>query len=188
MRTRRSYHAACPVIGSAFIAMSPSRPGKVSPIRWFNRKPLVNSGESAARFQAPGRLPIAFQVHTVFGLTPSISFSCASMRPAWLDTQTQSSSARPRVRAVTRFMNRRFWPRIWRALAVRVAIGAAPAGERADAGRALVQGDVVLVAAGIARRSIRSHEGGQAEPRSHLDQDILERPHIAVGGDDRLSN
>ena len=35
------------------------------------------SGASAARFQAPARLPMAFQVHTVSGLTPSISLICA---------------------------------------------------------------------------------------------------------------
>ena len=112
--TRRSYHAAWPVIGSALCRASPSPAGSISVIRWFNRNPRVNSGESAARFQAPLRLPIAFQVHTVSGLTPSINLICASIRPAWLDTQTQSSSASPRPCAVTRFMNKRFCPRIWR--------------------------------------------------------------------------
>ena len=49
----------------------------------------------ATRFQAPARLPMAFQVQTVCGLTPSIRLICALTRPWGLSIQTQSSSARP---------------------------------------------------------------------------------------------
>src|ERR1700686_5328376 len=73
IRTRRSYQAACPVIGSELATLSPSLGGSNSLIRWFSKNPLVNSGESAARFQAPARLPIAFQVHTVSGLTRHVA-------------------------------------------------------------------------------------------------------------------
>ena len=78
--------------------------------------------------------------------------------------------------------------RVGCALALRVALGAAPAGERPDARRALVQSDIILVAAGITGRAVRRHESGEAEPRAQLDQHILERPHIAVGRDDRLAD
>src|SRR5437762_3235593 len=49
-RTRRSYQAACPVIGSALAPGPPSPSGSISVIRWFSKKPRVNSGDSAARF------------------------------------------------------------------------------------------------------------------------------------------
>src|ERR1700690_4102804 len=41
-RTRRSYQAAWPVIGSALLS---GASGKVSPIRWLSRKPRANSGD-----------------------------------------------------------------------------------------------------------------------------------------------
>ena len=67
-RTRRSYHAACPVTGSEF----DNPVGRVSGMRWFSRKPRVASGASGASDQAPGRLPMAFHVQTVSGFSASI--------------------------------------------------------------------------------------------------------------------
>ena len=51
-----------------------------------------------------------------------------------------------------------------------------------------MQGDVILVAGGEPRRAGRIDKGGEAEPCAELDQDVLERPHVAVGRDDRLAD
>ena len=117
-RTRRSYHAACPVIGSALAIPSGRHlSGQSSEIRWLSRKPRRDSGASWSSFQAPARLPIAFQVHTVSGLTPSISrtwhliLPCAALDP---DPIVVDEAQRA---AVSRCMYRRFWPRIWRSQA-----------------------------------------------------------------------
>ena len=40
---------------------------------------------------------MAFQDHTVLGLTPAINFTCTLMRPDRLSAHTQSSSSRPRL-------------------------------------------------------------------------------------------
>ena len=56
------------------------------------------SGASLRRSRRRARLPIAFQVQTVSGLTPSISCGPGTlMRPCWLVTQTQSPSAMPEL-------------------------------------------------------------------------------------------
>jgi hypothetical protein len=47
---------------------------------------------------------MAFQVHTVSALTPSISLTCAFTRPIALVIHTQSSSAMPYWAARVRFM------------------------------------------------------------------------------------
>ena len=71
MRTRTSYQPAWPVIGSELEMRLAAVPGSSSEIRWFSRKPRCASFASGARRQAPGALPIAFQVHTVAGSTAS---------------------------------------------------------------------------------------------------------------------
>jgi hypothetical protein len=53
--------------------------------------------------------------------------------------------------------------RVRRAPALRLAVLAAPAGKRSDAGAALVPDNVILVAARIARRAARIDKGWQAE-------------------------
>ena len=78
--------------------------------------------------------------------------------------------------------------RIGRAAAVRAAVGAAEARQRADAGRALVVDDVVRVAARIARRAVVGDEARQLEPRAEIEQHALERAHVAVGRDHRLAD
>ena len=62
------------------------------------------SDAPGSRFQAPARLPMAFQVQTVSLLTPSICFAWTLIRPLWLVTQTQSSSAIPSSLAFSRLM------------------------------------------------------------------------------------
>ena len=104
IRTRRSYHAAWPVTGSLLAWRKPSCAGSHSEMTWFSRKPCVASGLSVVRPQAPARLPMAFQVQTVSGFTPSISRSWHLSRPARLSTQTQSSSPSPISRALARAM------------------------------------------------------------------------------------
>ncbi len=69
-----------------------------------------------------------------------------------------------------------------------VAARTAPAGERADAGLALVVDEVVRIAARIARAAIGIGEARQFQPRAELDQDVLERPHVAVGLEHRLAD
>src|SRR5690606_4364877 len=72
-RTRRSNQAAWPVTGSELLHLWPSpRGGRSSEIRWLRRKPLVASGASGDRAQAPLRLPMAFQVQTVLALSAAI--------------------------------------------------------------------------------------------------------------------
>ena len=68
--------------------------------------------------------------------------------------------------------------RIRRALAVLRAVRAAPAGEQADAGRALVAHDVVGVVA-VLRRAVGVHHARQAEPRAEVEQHRLEAAHVA---------
>src|SRR6185437_16302548 len=71
--TVTSNQAAWPVTGSEFeCGASPLWPGKYSEMTWLSRNPRRNSGASAFSAQAPARLPIAFQVHTVSRLTPLI--------------------------------------------------------------------------------------------------------------------
>ena len=69
-----------------------------------------------------------------------------------------------------------------------VAIRAAEAGQRADAGRALVVDDVVRVVPGSAAGRLGVVKAGSAEPRAQLDQHVLERPHVAVRRDHRLAD
>ncbi len=76
MRTRTSYQPAWPVIGSELLMrVAPPAPpsnGRSSLIRWFSRKPFLDSSAPGASCQAPSALPIAFQVHTVPGSTASL--------------------------------------------------------------------------------------------------------------------
>ena len=75
-RTRRSYQAAWPVTGSALALRKPSCAGSHSLMTWLSRKPRSASGLSSATGpRRRARLPMAFQVQTVSGLTPSISAS-----------------------------------------------------------------------------------------------------------------
>src|SRR6185369_3383274 len=67
-----------------------------------------------------------------------------------------------------------------------IATRAAPAGERTDARLALVVDDVVGIAARIARAAVGVGESRQLEASAEIDQDVLERPHVAIGLDDRL--
>src|SRR5579862_9152822 len=95
-RTRRSNHAACPVIGSAFGRRWPdASAGKASQMAWLSKKPRVPSGASVSSIAAPRRFPIAFQVQTVSGLTPSTTRICPLTLPCELSIQTQSLSPRP---------------------------------------------------------------------------------------------
>ena len=72
MRTRTSYQPAWPVMGSELETVLPALgPGSSSLIRWLSRKPWRDSLASGVRRQAPGALPMAFQVQTVPGSTAS---------------------------------------------------------------------------------------------------------------------
>ena len=94
-RTRRSNQAAWPVTGSEFEGAWPSTAGRRSGIRWLSRKPRVASGAAGSRAQAPGRLPMAFQVQTVAGFCASISATGTVMRPWGETTSAQSPSSKP---------------------------------------------------------------------------------------------
>ncbi len=65
--------------------------------------------------------------------------------------------------------------------AVAGAVGAAPAGEQANAGRALVLDDVLRIAARIFRVAVLGDQSRQLEPRAEIEQHVLERPHVAIG-------
>ena len=69
---------------------------------------------------------------------------------------------------------------VYRALAFPGAVGSAESGERADARGAFVVDQVVGVAAGIPGLALLAGEGGQAEPRAEVDQDVLERANVAA--------
>ena len=80
--TRKSNHAACPVIGSELAHRKPSPLGGSSSwIRWLSRNPLVASGACSSRAQAPLRLPIAFHVQTVFSFNAAISITGTVILP-----------------------------------------------------------------------------------------------------------
>src|SRR3546814_15162969 len=64
----------------------------------------------------------------------------------------------------------------------------APAGQRADARRALVVDDVVRIAAGIDRRAALVGEARQLQPGAEVDEHVLERSDVAVGRADRLAD
>ena len=68
-------------------------------------------------------------------------------------------------------------------LADPVAVLAAPAGQRADAGHALVVDDVVGVVAIPGAAVVLVDEARQAQARAELDEHVLERAHVAVGLD-----
>src|SRR5210317_1976252 len=92
-RTRRSNHAACPVIGSEFDQRSPSPlGGNSSEIKWFKRNPLFASGASGSNAHAPRRLPIAFQVQIVFSFNAAISATGTVISPLGELTLAQSPS------------------------------------------------------------------------------------------------
>src|SRR5512147_409488 len=100
MRTRTSYQAACPVIGSEFeIGPPDSLPGSSSEIRWFSRKPSRDSLASGARRHAPGALPIAFHVHTVPGSTASEWLHRQRTLPHGDSTHIDAPSSIPAARA-----------------------------------------------------------------------------------------
>ena len=83
------------MIGSEFDRRTPSRSGNSSEMRWFNRNPVVASGASASKAQAPLRLPMAFQVQTVFSFSAAICATGTTMVPAREETRAQSPSANP---------------------------------------------------------------------------------------------
>ena len=72
--------------------------------------------------------------------------------------------------------------------AMRLAAGAAPARQQADAGRALVIGDEIGIAALVSRPALVIDQAGQAEAHTEIKQDILERAHVAVRGEHRLAD
>ena len=75
--------------------------------------------------------------------------------------------------------------RIRRALALRFAVLAAPAGQQADAGRAFVAQDVVGVVAELRRTVFVGHRR-QAEARAKIEQYRLEAAHIPIRREDRM--
>ena len=68
------------------------------------------------------------------------------------------------------------------------AIGAAPARKRSDPGPAFVMHQVVGVAVRKFRRPIRIDHARQGEPRAQIEQHVLERPHVALGRQHRLTD
>ena len=78
--------------------------------------------------------------------------------------------------------------RVDRAGAVAVAVLAAPAGQRTDAGQAFVVHQVIGIPAGIFRRAVFVGQAGQPDTRAEIDQHRLERAHVAVGFDHRLAD
>ena len=118
MRTRTSYHAAWPVTGSELEKRMPSASGGSSSLMSpLIRKPRRASSAPGARFQAPGALPIAFQVHTVPGSTASDRRATQRTLPQVDSTQIQSPSRMPCADAAAGFTNRLLWPWIWRSQA-----------------------------------------------------------------------
>jgi hypothetical protein len=77
--------------------------------------------------------------------------------------------------------------RVRRASAELVAVLAAPARERADAGRAFVAHHVVGIIA-ILRLPGFVHHAGQTQPRAEVEQHGLERPDVAIQWHDRPTN
>ena len=83
-RTRRSYQAAWPVIGSLLDWRAAVDRGQILGDHVVEQEALREFRRVVDRFQAPARLPIAFQVQTVSGLTPSISRTWHFTRPVRL--------------------------------------------------------------------------------------------------------
>src|SRR5262249_62037993 len=75
---------------------------------------------------------------------------------------------------------------IWRALAGALAVRVAPPRKRSDAGPPFVIDDVIRIASRILRTAVLAHEAGQLEPRTEVEQHVLEGPHVAVGLHHRL--
>ena len=61
------------------------------------------------------------------------------------------------------------------AVAGLIAVGAAPAGERPDAGAALMIDDVIGIAAGVFGLAVVVDHAGQAQARAEIEQNVLER-------------
>src|SRR5512142_2211874 len=99
MRTRTSYQAAWPVIGSELEIGLPDSPGSSSEIRWLSRNPRCDSFASGARRHAPGALPIAFQVQTVPGSTASEWLHRQRTLPHGDSTHIHAPSSIPAARA-----------------------------------------------------------------------------------------
>ena len=92
--------------------------GSSSLIRWLSRKPFVASGASGDSAQAPLRLPMAFQVQTVWPLTASMRATGTLIRPWCEVSQTQSPSLQPVLVADRRREHRAgCWPWICRSQA-----------------------------------------------------------------------
>ena len=83
---------------------SPLARGSSSLIRWFIKKPWLDSLASAERPQVPRSLPMAFHVHTVFSCTPSISRTRTRTRPLRDSIHTHDMSLMPMRSACARFM------------------------------------------------------------------------------------
>jgi cytochrome c-type biogenesis protein CcmH/NrfG len=77
--------------------------------------------------------------------------------------------------------------RVRRAGAGTLAVGAAPAREQADAGRALVARDEVGEIA-VLRAAVLVRHARQAQARAELEQHALERAHVAVRRQHRLAD
>ena len=69
--------------------------GRRSGIRWLSRKPRVASGEAGSSAQAPGRLPMAFQVQTVAAFCASMRATGTVMRACGETTSAQSPASKP---------------------------------------------------------------------------------------------
>ena len=67
--------------------------GRSSEITWFKQEAFLGFGALDPRFQAPLRLPMAFQVHTVSASRPPSAPPCTRLCRE-LSTQTQSSIGR----------------------------------------------------------------------------------------------
>ena len=74
------------------------------------------------------------------------------------------------------------------AIAGLVSVGAAPAGERSDAGAALMIDDVIGIAAGVLGPAVVVDHAGEAQSGAEIEQHVLERTHVAVGRDHRLAD
>ena len=77
---------------------------------------------------------------------------------------------------------------IGRAPPLRLAVGTAEAGERAEPRRAFVVHDVIGIAARIARAAVGAGHAWKAEPRAEVEQNLLEGTHVAIGLHHRLAD
>jgi anti-sigma factor RsiW len=78
--------------------------------------------------------------------------------------------------------------RVGLAAAPGAAILAAVPCQWTNAGPTLVIDDIIGIAPRVFRRAVSSAEAWQLEARAQIDEDALERPHVAIGSDDRLAD